>query len=85
MKKIVSVILVLVLALALGATAFADSGVPITKNPTDEARSAGGTAWFVSGAANYNSLEWKFMDPAGMPALTESAPQISPSATSELI
>ena len=65
MKKIVSVILVLVLALALGATAFADSGVPITKNPTDEARSAGGTAWFVSGAANYNSLEWKFMDPAG--------------------
>ena len=65
MKKIVSVILVLVLALALGATAFADSGVPITKNPTDEARSAGGTAWFVSGAANYTSLEWKFMDPAG--------------------
>ena len=65
MKKIVSVILVLVLALALGATAFADSGVPITKNPTDEARSAGGTAWFVSGAANYNSLQWKFMDPAG--------------------
>ena len=65
MKKIVSVILVLVLALALGATAFADSGVPITKNHTDEARSAGGTAWFVSGAANYNSLEWKFMDPAG--------------------
>ena len=65
MKKIVSVILVLVLALTLGATAFADSGVPITKNPTDEARSAGGTAWFVSGAANYNSLEWKFMDPAG--------------------
>ena len=65
MKKIVSVILVLVLALALGATAFADSGVPITKNPTDEARSAGGTAWFVSGAANYNSLEWKLMDPAG--------------------
>ena len=38
MKKIVSVILVLVLALTLGATAFADSGVPITKNPTDEAR-----------------------------------------------
>ena len=65
MKKIVSVILVLVLALTLGATAFADSGVPITKNPTDEARSADGTAWFVSGAANYTSLEWKFMDPAG--------------------
>ena len=43
----------------------ADSGIPITKNPTDEARSAGSTAWFVSGAANYNSLEWKFMDPAG--------------------
>ena len=65
MKKIVSVILVLVLALTLGATAFADSGVSITKNPTDEARSAGGTAWFVSGAVNYNSIEWKFMDPAG--------------------
>ena len=65
MKKVVSIVLVLVLALALGATAFADSGVPITKNPTDEVRNASGTAWFVSGAYNYNSLEWKFMDPNG--------------------
>lgn len=65
MKKLISVTLILMLVLALGCTAFADSGVPITKNPTDEVRSAGGTAWFVSGAYNYNSAEWKFMDPNG--------------------
>lgn len=51
--------------LALGATAFAASGVPITKNPTDEVRSAGGTAWFVSGAYNYNRLSWTFISPDG--------------------
>ena len=65
MKKVLSVILILVMVLALGCTAFADSGVSITKNPTDEVRSAGGTAWFVSGALNYSSAEWKFMDPYG--------------------
>ena len=65
MKKLISVTLILMLVLALGCTAFADSGVPITKNPTDEVRSAGGTAWFVSGAYNYDSAEWKFMDPNG--------------------
>lgn len=65
MKKFTSVVLVLVLVLALGATAFADSGIYITKNPTDEVRSAGGTAWFVSGAANYSSLSWTFMSPDG--------------------
>ena len=65
MKKLISVTLILMLVFALGCTAFADSGVPITKNPTDEVRSAGGTAWFVSGAYNYNSAEWKFMDPNG--------------------
>ena len=65
MKKLISLTLILVLILALGTTAFASSGVPITKNPTDEVRSAGGTAWFVSGAYSYNSLTWKFMDPNG--------------------
>ena len=65
MKKLISLALILVMVLALGCTAFAASGVPITKNPTDEVRSAGGTAWFVSGAYSYNSLTWKFMDPNG--------------------
>ncbi len=65
MKKTVSVLLVLVLVLALGATAFADSGIYITKNPSDEVRSAGGTAWFVSGASGYTALNWKFMSPNG--------------------
>ena len=65
MRKLVSVVLVLTLVLALGATAFADSGIYITKNPTDEARTAGGTAWFISGATGYNSLSWSFMSPGG--------------------
>ena len=65
MKKTVSVILVLVMVLALGAVAFADSGIMITKNPTDEVRSSGGSAWFISGAASYNSLSWTFQAPDG--------------------
>ena len=65
MKKLVSVVLVLVMVLALGATAFADTGIYVTKNPTDEVRTAGGTAWFISGATNYNTLSWTFMSPDG--------------------
>ena len=44
MKKLVSVVLVLVMLLALGAVAFADSGIVITKHPTNEVRTIGGTA-----------------------------------------
>ena len=65
MKKLISVTLILVLVLSLGATAFADSGITVTKSPTDEVRSAGNTAWFVSGAYGYSSLNWKFMTPGG--------------------
>ena len=65
MKKAVSVVLVLVMVLTLGVTAFADSGIMITKHPTNEVRTAGGTAWFVSGAASYNSLTWTFQAPDG--------------------
>ncbi len=61
MKKFVSAVLVLVMVLALGATAFADTGIYVTKNPTDEVRAEGGTAWFVSGAMNYNTLSWTFI------------------------
>ena len=65
MKKLVSVVLVLVMVLALGATAFADTGIYVSKNPTDEVRTAGGTAWFISGATNYSTLSWTFMSPDG--------------------
>ena len=65
MKKIVSVVLVLVMVLALGATAFADSGIVITKQPTNEVRCIGGTAWFISGAMNYDYLRWTFQAPDG--------------------
>ena len=65
MKKLVSVVLVLVMVLALGVTAFADTGIYVTKHPTDEVRAAGGTAWFISGATNYNTLSWTFMSPDG--------------------
>ena len=37
----------------------------ITKNPTDEHRYAGETAWFVAGADNWTSAEWSFFDPYG--------------------
>ena len=37
----------------------------ITKNPTDEHRYAGDTAWFVAGADNWTSCQWSFIDPYG--------------------
>ena len=66
MKKAVSVLLVLVMILALGAVAFADSGITVTKHPTSEVRTAGATAWFVSGASGYNNLSWTFVSPEGV-------------------
>ena len=65
MKKAVSVVLVLVMLLALGAVAFADSGIVITKNPTNECRTIGGTAWFIFGAMNYETLKWFIEAPDG--------------------
>ncbi len=37
----------------------------VTKHPTDETRAVGETAWFVSGAQYYSSLDWSFVDPSG--------------------
>ena len=65
MKKAVAALLAVMLVLALSATAFADNSVIITKNPTDESRRAGETAWFVAYANNCSSLEWTFVSPAG--------------------
>ncbi len=65
MKKVVSVFLVLTLVLALGAVAYADYGILVTKHPTDETRTEGETAWFVSGAQYYNTLDWTFVGPSG--------------------
>ena len=65
MKKTVSVIVVLVMLLALSAVAYADYGILVTKHPTDETRTEGETAWFVSGAQYYNTLDWTFVGPSG--------------------
>ena len=62
MKKTFSVILVLVLVVALSTCAYADYGIVVTKHPTDETRAVGETAWFVSGAQYYSSLDWSFVD-----------------------
>ncbi len=37
----------------------------ITKNPTNESRSVGETAWFISGASGYTSLTWTFVSQSG--------------------
>ncbi len=65
MKKTVSVVIVLVMLLALGAVAYADYGILVTKHPTDETHAEGETAWFVSGAQYYNTLDWTFVGPSG--------------------
>ena len=64
MKKLISVVLVLVLVLSVGTMAFADSkAINITKNPTDEVRLAGGIAYFTSAATGYDKLTWNFESP----------------------
>lgn len=37
----------------------------ITKNPTNEVRTVGETAWFVAGANTWDSLTWTFVSPGG--------------------
>ncbi len=64
MKKLISVVLVLVLVLSVGTMAFADSkAINITKSPTDEVRLAGGIAYFTSDATGYDKLAWSFESP----------------------
>ena len=64
MKRLISVVLVLVLVLSVGTLAFADSKTAnITKSPTDEVRLAGGIAYFTSAATGYDKLTWNFESP----------------------
>ena len=65
MKKVVSIFSILTLILALGAVACADYGILVTKHPTDETRTEGETAWFVSGAQYYDTVDWTFVGPSG--------------------
>ena len=55
MKKAVSVILVMILALSLGASAFADYGILVTIHPSDGYCMAGETVCFVADAQYYSS------------------------------
>ena len=64
MKRLISVVLVLVLVLSIGTMAFADSKTAnITKSPTDEVRYVGDTAIFKSAATGYDKLTWNFESP----------------------
>ena len=64
MKKLISVVLVLVLVLSVGTLAFADNkAINVTKSPTDEVRLAGGIAYFTSAATGYDKLTWNFESP----------------------
>ena len=64
MKKLISVVLVLVLVFSVGTMAFADNkAINVTKSPTDEVRLAGGIAYFTSDANGYSKLAWSFESP----------------------
>lgn len=65
MKKLISVLLSVVLILALGAAAYADYGIVITRNPKSGTWAAGESAWFEAGAQYYSTLDWTFADPCG--------------------
>ena len=64
MKRLISVVLVLVLVLSVGTMAFADNKTAnITKSPTDEVRYVGENAIFKSAATGYDKLTWNFESP----------------------
>ena len=65
MKKTVTVVLILILALSLGTIACADYGILVTKHPADGICMAGETVWFEANAQYYSSLDWTFVDPCG--------------------
>ena len=67
-KMIIALALALTMICALGTAAFADAPLTTTilKNPTNERHYAGETATFIADAANYNSLEWRFLNPNGV-------------------
>ena len=83
MKKLTTIILALVMVLTLTAGAFADSGIFVTKNPTDETRTAGTTAWFVSDATGYTALRWTFTNPVGEDCTVQDFRNAFPYATVE--
>ena len=66
MKKLISVMLILVLVLSVGTIAFADNNaVTVTKSPTDEVRFVGDNAIFTAAAAGYSKFSWNFQSPDG--------------------
>lgn len=76
MKKVLSIILVLVLMMSLSVVAFADGeGFAVTKHPTSETVSAGSKVLFVSypNAAVYDQY-WYFEDGAGQVIPAENLP-----------
>ena len=81
MKKLTAIVLALVMVLALTAAAFADSGIVITKNPTDESRTSGTTAWFVADAYNYTSVRWTFVNPSAEECSVQDFRNAFPRAT----
>ena len=58
-KMIIALALALTMICALGAAAFADTPIIITKNPTNERHFIGEYAMFVAGASNYDRIEWR--------------------------
>ena len=50
---------------AAGAAPVAGNFLMITKNPTNESRAIGDTAWFVAEASGWTGAEWTFVSPAG--------------------
>ena len=66
MKKMISIVLILVLVLSVGTMAFADSNAfTITNNPTDEVRFVGDNAIFKTAATGYSKFAWNFQSPDG--------------------
>ena len=53
----------------------------ITKNPTNEYRKEGDTAYFVAGANSYSSLRWTMISPDGGEYTTQNFAQFFPYAT----
>ena len=63
MKKLISAMLIVMLALPVTLTAYASNyGIVITRNPYSGTWAEGESAWFEACAQYYSTMEWIFVD-----------------------
>ncbi len=84
MKKLISAMLIVMLALPVTLTAYASNyGIVITRNPYSGTWAEGESAWFEACAQYYSTMEWIFVDPCGTEYTAQEFCRLFPDVTVE--